>query len=67
METTKHRCACCNKKLNLTAFPCRCGGYYCTTHRPDVEHKCTYDYKKDFIQNLSTTMEKIVAKKVEVI
>jgi len=67
MESTKRRCVCCRKKLDLTAFPCRCGGYYCPTHRADIDHKCTYDYKKEFVQSLSTSMEKIVAKKVEVI
>jgi hypothetical protein len=64
---SKRRCACCNKKLGLTVYPCRCGGLYCTTHKPDVEHNCQYDYRKEFIQGLSTTMEKIVAKKVDVL
>ena len=66
-ETKPRRCQCCSKKLGLTAFPCRCGSYYCPVHRSDVDHKCTYDYKKDYLQGVSTTMEKIVAKKVDVI
>ena len=60
-------CVCCSKKLPLTAYPCRCGGLYCATHRPDAEHKCTYDYKAEFQKTLSTTMEKVVAKKLEVV
>ncbi len=67
MEAKKRRCVCCNKKLDLTAFPCRCGGLYCPTHRADVAHNCSYDYKAEGLKLLSTSMEKIVAKKLEVL
>lgn len=69
-DTTKEmkpRCLVCKKKLGLTGFPCRCGGLYCATHRGDVDHACKYDYKSDQQKALSTLMEKVVAKKVEVL
>jgi len=39
-----HRCDLdgCKKKLDLTAFPCRCKKTFCITHRAD--HACTFDY-----------------------
>jgi len=66
MNSSK-KCISCNKKLSLTAFPCRCGGMYCNQHRPDAEHKCTYDYKAEYRNRLSTTMEKVIGKKVDII
>jgi len=61
------RCAHCQKKLGLSDFACRCGGIYCTLHRPDYEHKCTYDYKAQNVKALSTIMKVVVAEKVAVI
>jgi len=63
----KNRCTCCNTKLPLTAFPCRCGGIYCNLHRPDVEHNCTYDYRAENTKLLSTNLVKVVGLKVEVL
>ena len=57
----------CKKKLPITAFPCRCGNQYCELHRSDVVHKCTFDYKKENINYLSTTLIKVISKQVEVI
>jgi hypothetical protein len=44
-KTDKRNCKVCKVKLPLTAFPCRCGELYCTTHRPPEEHECSYDYQ----------------------
>lgn len=63
----KNRCACCNAKLPLTAFACRCGGMYCSTHRSDVVHNCTYDYRAENTKLLSTNLVKVVGLKVEVV
>jgi len=57
----------CRVRLGLTAFACRCGGYYCGTHRFDDAHACTYDYKAEQQALLSTHMVKVVGKKLDVI
>lgn len=44
-EQRKKRCNQCRKKLGLTSFACRCGYYYCATHRLPEEHSCSFDYK----------------------
>ncbi len=67
VKLSKPRCAMCHKKLGLVNFTCKCGGLYCTQHRGDVDHQCTYDYKAEQQKSLSTLMEKVVAKKVEVL
>ena len=63
----KPRCLMCKKKLGLLGFTCRCGGAYCSLHRPDIEHKCTFDYSAEQKRQLSSLMIKIEAKKMEVI
>lgn len=55
----------CKKKLGLSAFSCRCDGYYCIEHRPDMKHGCTYNYKEEYKTYLSTTMNKVTSKKVD--
>lgn len=57
----------CRVRLGLTAFACRCGGYYCGTHRFDDAHACTYDYKAEQQALLSSQMVKVVGKKLDVI
>jgi hypothetical protein len=61
----KNRCACCSVKLPLTAFPCRCGGVYCSLHRPDVEHNCSYDYRAEGTKLLSTNLVKVIGHKID--
>nr|GMD08496.1 putative zinc finger A20 and AN1 domain-containing stress-associated protein 8 [Ipomoea batatas] len=39
------RCLCCNKKVGLMSFGCRCGGTFCGSHRFPEEHKCGFDFK----------------------
>ena len=55
----------CKKKLDLTAVPCRCEGFYCPAHRGDAAHGCTYDYKSKHQAYLSSSMEKIGTKLVD--
>lgn len=44
-KTDKRKCKVCKERLPLTAFACRCGDLFCTTHRPPEEHGCTYNYR----------------------
>ncbi|KAB5532379.1 hypothetical protein DKX38_019049 [Salix brachista] len=39
------RCECCNKKVGLLGFKCRCEKTFCGVHRYAKEHSCTFDFK----------------------
>ena len=67
MNSIKRTCDTCHKKVSLSDFSCRCGGLYCYIHRPDSEHKCTYDYKAENLRALSSIMKVVIAKKFETI
>lgn len=41
----KNRCGCCNKRVGLTGFTCRCGTTFCGSHRYPEFHDCTFDFK----------------------
>ncbi|XP_071711735.1 zinc finger A20 and AN1 domain-containing stress-associated protein 4-like [Rutidosis leptorrhynchoides] len=41
----RNRCGCCNKRVGLTGFTCRCGTTFCGTHRYPEFHDCTFDFK----------------------
>jgi predicted nucleic acid binding AN1-type Zn finger protein len=69
-EKIPKRCQCndCRMKLNLTTYPCRCGKYFCSSHRYSEDHNCTYDFKahakKELLKTMSTP---IIAGKVGII
>jgi len=60
-------CGVCNRKLPLTAFPCRCEKRFCSIHRSDIAHSCPFDYKKEGQQLLSTLLVKVESEKVSII
>jgi len=66
-EKESRRCACCTKKLPLTTFPCRCGKNFCSVHRIDSAHACTFDYKKESKEHLSTILVKVDGEKLDYI
>jgi predicted nucleic acid binding AN1-type Zn finger protein len=66
-KTTKMKCGYCSKKLGLIPFVCRCGGSFCAAHRLDIDHTCSFDYQKENRKLLSTTLEKVVGRKVDVL
>ncbi|KAL9375831.1 hypothetical protein Peur_032710 [Populus x canadensis] len=49
----RNRCECCNKKVGLMGFKCRCGKTFCGVHRYAKEHSCTFDFKTCDRQNLA--------------
>ena len=67
LKGNSNRCGICNKKLPLTAFPCRCKKSFCISHRGDADHSCPYDYKKEGLESLSTMLIKVQAEKVSII
>lgn len=46
----------CKKRLDLTAFPCKCCKTFCPQHRGSYDHACTFDYKSENARNLKETM-----------
>lgn len=47
-NSNSKRCGKCNKKLSIVnEYQCRCGKYFCSTHRHAEDHDCTYDYKAE--------------------
>ena len=58
----------CRKKLTLASVSCKCKKYYCSTHRAEVAHACTFDYKAEQKMRLNKYLSTaIVASKVEAI
>ena len=37
----------CKKKLGVVKMSCKCGKFFCITHRLPENHKCTYDYESE--------------------
>lgn len=62
-ETT--RCNSCNKLVGLLGFKCRCGHFFCGTHRQANCHNCTFDYKKLNQEELQKRNVRVVADKLE--
>lgn len=59
------KCDFCYKKLGLIKFNCKCGGFYCTTHRLSNVHGCNYDFREEAKKQLSQSLPKIKAEKIE--
>ncbi|OMO54414.1 Zinc finger, AN1-type [Corchorus olitorius] len=45
LKLKSNRCQCCNKKVGLTGFWCRCGKVLCGIHRYPIEHSYAFDFK----------------------
>ncbi|CAN8325620.1 unnamed protein product [Cochlearia groenlandica] len=39
------RCLCCNKKVGILGFKCKCGSTFCGEHRYPERHECSFDFK----------------------
>lgn len=39
------RCGTCKKRVGLTGFKCRCGNFFCASHRYSDKHECQFDYR----------------------
>jgi len=59
------RCAQCRKKLSVVnEYECRCGQFFCSTHRYAETHKCTFDYKEEGRRIIKEANPVITAPKV---
>lgn len=41
-----NRCLCCNKKVGIVGFKCKCGSTFCGDHRYPETHDCSFDFKE---------------------
>ncbi|CAN8274177.1 unnamed protein product [Cochlearia groenlandica] len=42
----QNRCVCCNKKVGILGFKCKCGSsVFCGEHRHPEKHRCMFDFK----------------------
>lgn len=60
----KNKCPCCNKKLGLVFFTCKCGDNFCAEHRMSENHNCTYDYQNENKKRLESQLVKVVGEKI---
>ena len=58
-------CVMCNRKLPITADPCKCGRSLCFNHRYANEHDCSYDYKTEWKSQLQKNNPIIKKSKVD--
>lgn len=61
----KNRCPCCNKKLGLIVFSCKCGENFCAEHRLSDSHNCSFDYQAENRRKLSLDLVKVESKKID--
>lgn len=60
----KNRCKECNKKIKMMSFECKCGNFYCSKHRSNFDHKCSYDWKQDKLNELIKNNPKVSTDKL---
>jgi len=60
-----NRCFSCNKRVGLTGFKCRCGGLFCSLHRYNDKHDCSFDYKAAARDAISKANPVIKADKID--
>lgn len=65
VQTNHNRCWCCNKKVGLLGFKCRCSYTFCASHRQPEEHTCTFDFKAMGRDLLEKNNPSVVAAKVD--
>ncbi|KAL2902247.1 Zinc finger A20 and AN1 domain-containing stress-associated protein 7 [Bienertia sinuspersici] len=64
-NNNKNRCGCCNKKVGVVGFKCRCGFTFCGSHRYPEEHNCEFDHKFAGREALAKANPLVVADKLQ--
>lgn len=54
----------CRKKVGLLGFECKCGYKFCSKHRYEDTHNCSYDHVSDDIQKLIKSNPAIIRDKL---
>lgn len=60
----KDKCNKCNKKLGLIPFNCKCGKFFCSSHRYSFSHDCTFNDRENNQKILEKTLIKVTSDKV---
>lgn len=60
-----NRCVSCNKHVGLIGFKCRCGGLFCSLHRYNDKHDCSFDYKSAAQESIRKANPVIKADKID--
>ena len=59
----KIRCFTCNKKIkSVLPISCKCEEYFCGLHK--MEHKCSFDYKKENKEKLKIDNPQVIPEKI---
>ena len=58
MKKKKTKKSRCRKKLELTAWACKCNKKFCQNHRPATSHSCSYNWRVSQQTVLNNTMLK---------
>lgn len=59
-------CDLCKRKNMITRMTkCKCEKLFCFRCRYPEDHKCSFDYHKDYKQKAETTMVKVESKKLD--
>ncbi|KAL2547400.1 Zinc finger A20 and AN1 domain-containing stress-associated protein 7 [Forsythia ovata] len=64
-KVVSNRCLSCNKKVGLTGFKCRCGSFFCGSHRYPEKHDCTFDFKVQGREDIAKANPVIKADKIQ--
>ncbi|KAF4649704.1 Rab5 GDP/GTP exchange factor [Perkinsus olseni] len=65
VQSDVNRCWTCGKRIGLTGVRCRCGYYFCSTHRYAEAHQCDYDYKTNERRKLAKANPVVMADKLD--
>jgi predicted nucleic acid binding AN1-type Zn finger protein len=65
MTETKCNLDKCKKKTPLGCPKCKCGQVFCSVHRSPEDHRCPFDFKKEYIEKLTADNPRVVASKLK--
>ena len=61
----QRRCLICNKKVGLVGgFECKCGGLFCSLHRSENMHDCSFNFAEAGMDSLSSRLVVVGEKKI---
>ncbi len=63
-QTDFEKCWCCEKKIGLLGFSCKCGYKFCGLHRVPESHHCVVDYKRTDRKKLEAANPKLESQKL---
>lgn len=58
------RCAHCKVRVGYLGYTCKCGLVFCSQHRYNDQHACTYDFKAEGIARIQRANPEVEAPKI---